>query len=101
MFAVLIIPSFSQAATLDCPVGQYEKNGECVPIEGGAQPWCSSPTAPGWRVDLPGGGCGTTTTTASGTTISFPIFFQAGTSVVKNGVSYDCPFWFFSGCVLK
>ena len=23
----------------------------------GTQIWCSSPTAPGWRVDLPNGGC--------------------------------------------
>lgn len=27
---------------------------------GGTQIWCSGPTAPGWRVDLPGGGCATT-----------------------------------------
>lgn len=24
---------------------------------GGSQIWCSGPTAPGWRVDLPNGGC--------------------------------------------
>jgi hypothetical protein len=27
---------------------------------GGIEPYCSSPTAPGWNVSLPGGGCGGT-----------------------------------------
>lgn len=31
---------------------------------GGAAPWCSSPTAPGWDSSLPDGGCGTLSRTA-------------------------------------
>lgn len=68
---------------------------------GGSMPWCSGPMAPGWRVDLPGGGCGQVSTkTASGVVFSYPVFFKAGSSVVKNGVSYSCPESFFMGCVI-
>lgn len=28
-----------------------------TPTEGGSQIWCSGPTAPGWNVSLPNGGC--------------------------------------------
>lgn len=27
-------------------------------VQGGGQPYCSGPEAPGWNVSLPGGGCG-------------------------------------------
>lgn len=46
----------------------------------GAQPFCSSPMAPGWNVSLPGGGCGGTAT-----------FLLPGQE--------DCPTWYFMGCV--
>ncbi len=69
---------------------------------GGTQPWCSSPTAPGWRVDLPGGGCGTQGSSLAASAGFFPIFFKAG-ETIKDwfGKTHVCPFWFFSGCVLK
>lgn len=67
------------------------------PIIGGTQPWCSSPTAPGWTVGLPNGGCGSNGFFGS----VAATFFGAGETITKNGVSYVCPFWFFSGCIVK
>ena len=63
------------------------------PITGGTQPFCSSPSAPGWNVSLPGGGC---STGLFGSVA--PIFFNAGETV--KGIL--CPFWFGSiQCVIK
>lgn len=42
---------------------------------GGTMPWCSGPMAPGWRVDLPNGGCG-------------------GDSHVQYFAPLECPFWY-------
>ena len=58
---------------------------------GSTQPYCSGPTAPGWRTDLPGGGCG-------GTAHWFP----TGSTYVSKGVTYTCditngPF----GCIVE
>lgn len=78
--ASLLSPLFASAAVL--------------PQQGGTQPWCSSPTAPGWHVDLVGGGCGQYAGMAVGANVSGPIFFAAGSSVVKFGKTYGCPIWF-------
>lgn len=53
---------------------------------GGSQPFCSSPSAPGWRVGLIGGGCG-----------GSQVFLQPGQSYG----SFVCPDAFVAGCVLK
>lgn len=58
---------------------------------GSVMPYCSGPMAPGWRVDLPGGGCG-------GSSIQI----MPGTSVFRHGILYTCPEWFpKSGCVVE
>jgi hypothetical protein len=52
---------------------------------GGAEPYCSSPTAPGWQVGLIGGGCGGT-----------QIFVPRGETL--NG--FYCSDMFTAGCIL-
>jgi len=53
-------------------------------VTGGSSvmPYCSGPMAPGWRAGVAGGGCGGTDTTVA-----------AGTE--------GCPWFFFSGCMVK
>lgn len=53
--------------------------------QGGTEPWCSSPTAPGWQVGLVGGGCG-------GTSIFVPRGQTMG--------GFTCPDAFVAGCIL-
>lgn len=65
-------------------------------VTGGTQPFCSSPTAPGWNVSLPGGGCGNG---LFGVTL--PSYVLPGSTLVKNGQTYTCPWWFFMGCMVK
>lgn len=52
---------------------------------GSMQIWCSGPTAPGWNVSLPGGGCGHS-----------ELAFRFN-QVMPDGTL--CPF--FSGCIIK
>jgi hypothetical protein len=54
---------------------------------GGSQPYCSSPSAPGWRVGLIGGGCPGNTS----------IYIPHGQTL--NG--FTCPDAFVAGCVIK
>lgn len=51
------------------------------------QTWCSSPTAPGYNVSLPHGGCA-----------GQPESFSFGQTFVFKGVSQVCQYW--QGCVL-
>lgn len=55
---------------------------------GGGQAWCSGPTAPGWNVSLPGGGC------------NGGSYFAVGQSVTVSGVTYTCPAYDTFGCQL-
>lgn len=54
---------------------------------GGAMPWCSSPSAPGWNVSLPGGGCG-----------GVEIYLTKGQTGTVAGAPYLCEFE--NGCLL-
>lgn len=55
---------------------------------GSGQAWCSGPTAPGWNVSLPGGGC------------NGGSYFAIGESVTVSGVTYTCPAYDMFGCQL-
>lgn len=55
---------------------------------GAGQAWCSGPTAPGWNVSLPGGGC------------NGGSYFAIGESVTVSGVTYTCPAYDTFGCQL-
>lgn len=39
------------------PSAPVSEVSQPAPAGGSGQIWCSGPTAPGWRVDLPNGGC--------------------------------------------
>jgi hypothetical protein len=56
----------------------------------GTMPYCSGPMAPGWHVDLPGGGCGGTA-----------VFIPRGRSAMVRGILKECPDWFPSGCIVN
>jgi len=56
------------------------------PVGGGSQPFCSSPSAPGWIVGLIGGGCPGNTS----------IYIPSGQTL--NG--FACPAAFVAGCML-
>lgn len=51
---------------------------------GGSLPYCSGPSAPGWRMDLADGGCG-----------------GAKMVVIAAGSSVSCPWFMGAGCVIK
>lgn len=50
-------PPKEQNSPSPAPVVDQHKTDTQLPKGGGSQIWCSGPTAPGWRVDLPNGGC--------------------------------------------
>lgn len=45
---------------LDPILHTIDVSSQIIAPTGGSAPWCSSPTAPGYNVSLPGGGCGDT-----------------------------------------
>lgn len=61
----------------------FASRGLTVVAGGGTEPYCSSPTAPGWRSGLADGGCG-----------------GAKMHVVPAG-SPGCPFFLSQGCLIK
>lgn len=65
---------------------------------GGTMPYCSGPMAPGYRVDLPGGGCGGTQIyVARGTTVSIPSKSKLPGAAAT---SFTCPAFYPSGCMV-
>lgn len=84
-------PTFTPACVTD---PSYVAPVAPAPSTGGTQPWCSSPTAPGWNVSLPNGGCGGTGLFGS----VMAVFFNAGETVR----GFTCPIWFgFIQCVIR
>jgi len=66
---------------------------------GSTLPYCSGPMAPGWHVDLPGGGCGGSQMwIASGATYTLHTTSKlAGAAVVIE----SCPAFYPSGCMVN
>lgn len=65
---------------------------------GGGMIYCSGPSAPGYRVDLPGGGCGGTSIfVARGATISIPSKSKLPGAAAT---SFTCPDFYPSGCMV-
>lgn len=56
---------------------------------GGSMPYCSGPTAPGWQAGEVDGGCSRASVT-----------LDSGNYVSYQGIKYDCPIFFTSGCRL-
>lgn len=68
-----------------------------IDVSGGGDtmPYCSSPSAPGWNVSLPDGGCG-------GSEIFVPsgASYTVGATKLAAAHVETCPIWFMAGCMV-
>lgn len=67
---------------------------------GGGLIYCSGPSAPGWNVGLPGGGCGGTDIfVARGATVFIAAPTKNGLAG-SGGYNFTCPDFYPSGCMV-